>query len=240
MLDFHSPRLKHTLFESVMPRHLILLIYLVVVSTILPFQPIHGQVRLTDAEYETYTDHLKQLNIQEVRTNFTSSYTLHVIKVWDSLNRNHHNVIYEKLPAKIWQDIFEKRYARSISNNDQALRLKIAYPLSFICHTRSSFNEGLPVLEFLYANKSKLNKKLYEKYYIVCLLNLGRVINGAVGIHVSLSATVKRAAHTRHAPAPPAKQVWTVFKSSTEVIIIGTVVVERFRTLSKTCIPPVL
>lgn len=166
MLDFHSPRLKHTLFESVMPRHLILLIYLVVVSTILPFQPIHGQVRLTDAEYETYTDHLKQLNIQEVRTNFTSSYTLHVIKVWDSLNRNHHNVIYEKLPAKIWQDIFEKRYARSISNNDQALRLKIAYPLSFICHTRSSFNEGLPVLEFLYANKSKLNKKLYESVLI--------------------------------------------------------------------------
>lgn len=114
----------------------------------------------------SYTRELAQIGITNVDIDFSVVKTLLIIKVWDSLNRNHHNVIYDKLPAKEWQRILEKRYRLAIQNKDEALRLKIAYPLSFVCHTRSAFLEGLPILEYLYANKQKLNKQLYESVLI--------------------------------------------------------------------------
>lgn len=123
-----------------------------------------GQINKTN--YNVYNDQLKQLKIQDAFVNNSPDYTLYLIKVWDSLNKNHHNVIYDKLPSGVWQEIFEKKYNQAIQQNNDALRLKIAYPLSFVCHTRSSFKEGLPVLEYLYLNKKKLDKSLFERVLI--------------------------------------------------------------------------
>lgn len=117
-------------------------------------------------DFDAYAEKLKQLNLTEVNKDFSTNYTRHLIHVWDSLNRNHHNVIYDKLPAHVWQSIFETRYVKAMQANQDALRLQIAYPLSFVCHTRSSFKEGLPVLEYMYANKKSLDKKLYESVLI--------------------------------------------------------------------------
>ena len=127
--------------------------------------PSNSQQGNKSAEKSFSTD-LAKLGIYDVDVDFSSPKTLLIIRVWDSLNRNHHNTIYDKLPAKEWQRIFEKRYQLAIQHKDEALRLKIAYPLSFVCHTRSSFKEGLPVLRYLYANKQKLDKKLYESVLI--------------------------------------------------------------------------
>lgn len=127
--------------------------------------PSNSQEANESVEKSFSTD-LAKLGIYDVDVDFSNAKTLFIIHVWDSLNRNHHNTIYDKLPAKEWQSIFEKRYQLAIQNKDEALRLKIAHPLSFVCHTRSSFKEGLPVLNYLYANKQKLNKQLYESVLI--------------------------------------------------------------------------
>lgn len=132
----------------------------------LVLQPDAKSQTIGPTEGPSYTRTLAQLGITNVDTDYSTTKTLLLIKVWDSLNRNHHNVIYDKLPAKEWQRIFEHRYRLAIQNKEDALRLKIAYPLSFVCHTRSAFLEGLPVLEYLYANKQKLNKQLYESVLI--------------------------------------------------------------------------
>lgn len=115
---------------------------------------------------KSYSFELAKLGIYNVDKDMSIKQTLHLIQIWDSLNRNHHNVIYDKLPAKEWQRIFEQRYQLAIQHKDDALRLKIAYPLSFVCHTRSAFQDGLPVLVYLYANKQKLSKQLYESVLI--------------------------------------------------------------------------
>lgn len=113
-----------------------------------------------------YKEALLRIGLKEVETDFSENNTKHIIKVWDSLNRNHHNTIYDKLPSKEWQRILAKRYQLAIRAKNDSLRLKIALPLAFICHSRSAFKEGLPILTYLYSNKSKLDKNAYERVLI--------------------------------------------------------------------------
>lgn len=115
---------------------------------------------------EDYSVALTKIGIKEVDSDFSTTNTIKIIHIWDSLNKNHHNTIYDKLPAKEWQRILTKRYQLAIQNKDDALRFRIALPLSFICHTRSAFIEGLPVLNYLYENKSRLNKEAYKSVLI--------------------------------------------------------------------------
>lgn len=147
-----------------MPKTKKLLIFLLLL-TILYSSTSQGQSH-DRQEHTQYAIEMSKLRIGKLVDDYSAKSTLQLVHIWDSLNRNHHNVIYDKLPAKVWQGIFEKRYQLAIQNKDDALRLKIAYPLSFVCHTRSSFIEGLPVLKYLYANKQKLNKQLYESVLI--------------------------------------------------------------------------
>ncbi|MBP5999809.1 MAG: hypothetical protein KA534_05085, partial [Sediminibacterium sp.] len=58
---------------------------------------------IASSEGTSYTRALAQLGITNVDTDYSTTKTLLLVKVWDSLNRNHHNVIYDKLPAKEWQ-----------------------------------------------------------------------------------------------------------------------------------------
>ncbi len=112
--------------------------------------------------YENYALEIKQLGLTRHLDDYSTRSTLQLIHVWDSLNINHHNVIYDKLPSIAWQQIFQERYQLAIQKKDHVMRLKIAYPLSFVYHTRSAFKEGLPVLNYLYVNKQKLNRQLFE------------------------------------------------------------------------------
>ncbi|MFM6995086.1 MAG: sensor histidine kinase [Sediminibacterium sp.] len=115
---------------------------------------------------EDYSVALTKIGIKNVDSDFSKGNTKKIIHIWDSLNKNHHNTIYDKLPAKELQRILTKRYHLAIQNKDDALRFEIALPLSFICHTRSAFIEGLPVLNYLYENKPRLNKEAYKSVLI--------------------------------------------------------------------------
>lgn len=141
---------------------LFLLLLLIAVLFSQPSQGQHQGIK----QFEPYKVEINNLGISSLIVDYSTKSTLQLIHVWDSLNRNHHNVIYDKLPSKVWQRIFEERYQLAIQNKDDALRFKIAYPLSFVYHTRSVFKEGLPVLTYLYSNKQKLNRQLYESVLI--------------------------------------------------------------------------
>lgn len=145
--------------KTKMPFLLLLLI------AVLFLQPYQGQSQSVK-QFESHIGETNQLGMTDLIADYSTKSTLQLIHLWDSLNWNHHNVIYDKLPSKVWQRIFEERYQMAIQNNDDALRFKIAYPLSFVYHTRSAFNQGLPVLTYLYSNKQKLNRKLYESVLI--------------------------------------------------------------------------
>ncbi len=143
---------------------------------------------------EDYTVALSKIGLYKVDIDFSNTKTIQIIKIWDSLNKYHHNTIYDKLPAKEWQRILIKRYQLAIQNKDDQLRFKIALPLSFICHTRSAFIEGLPVLNYLYENKSRLSRgalisvliKLEEEYRFynrmdqVLIIRNERIENGFI------------------------------------------------------------
>jgi two-component sensor histidine kinase len=151
--------------EKIRMRIKILFPFLILSLCLLVKSQLIGQT-VAEPNNVSYIEALAKLGITNVDNDFSNNKTLFIIRVWDSLNRNHHNTIYDKLPAKEWQRILEKRYNLAIQNKDDAMRFKIALPLSFICHTRSAFLEGLPVLQYLYANKSKLNRSAYESVLI--------------------------------------------------------------------------
>lgn len=103
---------------------------------------------------------LYKLNIERVDSDFSKAYTLKVIQKWHFLNDNFHAIIYDTLPASVWQDIFTKRYNKAIKENDSTLQLQIAVPLAYVLHVQSKFELGVHVLEYLYSQLYKFDYKM--------------------------------------------------------------------------------
>ncbi len=102
---------------------------------------------------------LKAFHLEGIDSDLSEKSTNFLIGQWNDLNINHHGIMYDYLPAHKWQTLFQQRYVKAINDKDTALQFKIAYPLSSVLHTQSKFIEGIPVLEYLYANKYKFDKK---------------------------------------------------------------------------------
>lgn len=72
------------------------------------------------------------------------------------------------LPNYYLENLLALQYQFVQKNNLEAYKLKLAYPLASIYHDQSKFEKELPILIYLYANLSKLNK-LTQKYVLVKL-----------------------------------------------------------------------
>lgn len=109
---------------------------------------------------------LHHLGLDKIVNNYTPDYSNYVVKLWDSLNNNHHDKMYELLPAKEWEKILNNLYLHARENKDTINSIRFAYPLCFVLHTQAKFNYGITILEFLYSNKFKLKKYQYKSVLI--------------------------------------------------------------------------
>ena len=121
---------------------------------------------LTKEEYSASKSAFAKLGFPNLDQDYSIPTTLAFLHAWDSLNTNHHNSIYNQYPAKGWQAELTKRYQIALAQKNVDLSLKIAYPLAFVCHSRSDFKNGFIVLTQLYANKNKLTNAQLERVLI--------------------------------------------------------------------------
>lgn len=135
--------------------HRIILFYLLFIISI-----------IGSGETSTPSTALKKLGLEKIENEYTPERIKYLISVWDSLNTHFHNSIYEKLPVEKWQFLLEDKLAFTKKVQDSNLYFNIAYRLSFVYHTQSKFKEGIQILEYLYNNKKKLDKKQYASVLI--------------------------------------------------------------------------
>lgn len=120
----------------------------------------------TKAQDSLLNTQLRNLGLSNISNDYSTTKTNHILKVWDSVNNNHHDKMYDFLPANEWEKILNNRYLLARKNKDTANAIKIAYPLCFVLHTQAKFNYGIQVLEFLYKNKYKLKRFQYKSVLI--------------------------------------------------------------------------
>lgn len=89
-----------------------------------------------------------------------------LVRYWDSLNINHHNTIYQKVPAKTWQSLFEKKYSVALQDKDSSTQFLLAFPLMNVYYVQAKFKESFPLIIYLYNRKAKLSRKKYATILI--------------------------------------------------------------------------
>ena len=88
-----------------------------------------------------------------------------LMKLWDSIN-NSADYVIDPYKIEIWEKKFEEVYFTALKRNENDLAFQLSIPLSYIYHSETKFNKGLPLLKNIYKNKSKLNKKQLEQVLI--------------------------------------------------------------------------
>ena len=127
---------------------------------------VKGQIK-----YEPTHIVLEKLHLKGIDQDTSNSQALQLVQIWDSLYPNNKHIIYNMLPGIVWEEILLKQYKIAQKNRKKYLQLKLAFPLATIYHVQAK-SEALPVLEFLYANRTHLSRskdsmvliKLEEQY----------------------------------------------------------------------------
>lgn len=122
-------------------------------------------------KYEATEVVLNRLQLNGILNDSTNAKAIRLVQIWDSLYPKQKSVIYYMLPGSVWEQILARQYIIAKNNKQEALQLKLAFPLATIYHVQAK-SEAIPILEYLYQNKTKLNRakdsmvliKLEEQY----------------------------------------------------------------------------
>ncbi len=121
---------------------------------------------VVDAQSSSLQNKLQALQLISVENSNARESSLRILAVWDSLNTNHHNMIYQLVPIHYWEKVLKKKYNQAIEEKDEEVQIKAAYALAHVYYVQLKIKETLPLIDFLYANKSKLTNKQYGSVLI--------------------------------------------------------------------------
>jgi len=126
---------------------------LVLLSTIFSLLLIHNAAIAFD---QVNTDNISKIRREKV---------IQLVNLWDSVNTNP-TAFKDPYTIEIWEQNLLEQYNKAIQNNDQELIFKLSIPLSFTYHAETKFKKGLPILEYLLKNKTKLSSIQYKEVLI--------------------------------------------------------------------------
>ena len=89
-----------------------------------------------------------------------------VFRTWDSISHRDQNY-FEVISDEQWIPPVEYYYEKALKEKDSSLVFKLTYPLAYLYHTTTRFQQAIPLLE----NLSK-NKQLIPDLYELVLLKL--------------------------------------------------------------------
>jgi two-component sensor histidine kinase len=97
-------------------------------------------------------------NIIQLQQNVNS---IKLIKLWDSIDKSGDYII-DPYKIEVWENKFEYEYFSALKRNEKDLAFQLSIPLSFIYHSETKFNKGMPLLKNIFKNKNKINKRQLE------------------------------------------------------------------------------
>jgi two-component sensor histidine kinase len=100
-------------------------------------------------------------NAQNKWLNEQNEKGIKLIKLWDSIDKSADYVI-DPFKIEAWGSKFEYEYYSALKRNEKELAFQLSIPLSYIYHSETKFNKGMPLLKNLLNNKNKINKKELE------------------------------------------------------------------------------
>jgi two-component sensor histidine kinase len=100
-------------------------------------------------------------NAQNKWLNEQSEKGIKLIKLWDSIDKSADYVI-DPFKIEAWESKFEYEYYSALKRNEKEFAFQLSIPLSYIYHSETKFNKGMPLLKNIFKNKNKINKKQLE------------------------------------------------------------------------------
>jgi len=91
--------------------------------------------------------------------------SIELVNLWDSVNTNP-SVYKDPYNIVLWEALLLEKYNKALQSKDEELILKLSIPLSFTYHSETKFKKGLPILEYLFKNKSRLSILQYQEVLI--------------------------------------------------------------------------
>jgi two-component sensor histidine kinase len=91
--------------------------------------------------------------------------SIELVNLWDSVNTNP-SVYKDPYNIVLWEALLLEKYNKALQNKDEELIFKLSIPLSFTYHSETKFKKGLPILEYLFKNTSRLSILQYQEVLI--------------------------------------------------------------------------
>lgn len=123
-------------------------------------------IYVVDAQVVSRQKQGQMRELNALANNQTREASLRMLAIWDSLNTNHHNLIYHLVPISFWEKSLEKKIRLSIQDKEEDIRLKAAYALAHVYYVQLKIKETAPLIDFLYSHKKQLTRKQYGSVLI--------------------------------------------------------------------------
>ncbi len=84
-----------------------------------------------------------------------------LIELWDSIDKAA-DFVNDPYKIEVWENKFKHEFDGALKRNEKELAFQLSIPLSYIYHSETKFNKGIPLLKNIFNNKQKINKRQLE------------------------------------------------------------------------------